>query len=94
MDTQDDIVAASANATGKRVVCQQVSVEVFAKSIEFLGGFAEMFVERSQGQEEHGYDGIGTDEKVAWAAEQAKAGQVNNLREISSEKSACACVYF
>jgi hypothetical protein len=45
MYTRDDIVAASAKTTGKRVVRQQVPVKVFAKSIEFLGRFAEMFVE-------------------------------------------------
>jgi hypothetical protein len=72
MYTQDGIVAAIANATGKGVVCQQVSVEVFAKSIEFLGGFAEMFVEGFWAQGEHGYDGIGTDKKIASAAEQTE----------------------
>ncbi|KAH7074600.1 HSCARG dehydrogenase [Paraphoma chrysanthemicola] len=80
--TQDEIVAAIRKTTGKNVVYQQVSVEEFAKSIEFLGGFAEIFVEGFQAQAMYGYYGLGTDEKVAWAAEQAETlGRLTTLEE-------------
>ncbi|KAH7087559.1 HSCARG dehydrogenase [Paraphoma chrysanthemicola] len=80
--TQDEIVAAIVKTTGKKVVYQQVSVEEFAKIIEFLGGFAEIFVEGFQAQAMYGYYGLGTDEKVAWAAEQAETqGRLTTLEE-------------
>ncbi|KAF2024434.1 NAD(P)-binding protein [Setomelanomma holmii] len=80
--TQDEIVSALVKATGKKIVYKQVSVDEFAKSIDFLGGFAEIFVEGFQAQEEYGYYGPGTEEGVAWAAEQAETqGRLTTLEE-------------
>lgn len=75
--TSEEIVAAIAKATGKKVVFKQVPVEEFRESI---GNLPDMFVELFDYYEEFGYFGPETESLVAWAAENAR-GKLTTFEE-------------
>ena len=64
-------------ASGKTVVYKQLSNEDFAKSLPFMG---ELFADGGAFQDEYGYFGPGTEEKVAWSAKNAR-GKLTTLPE-------------
>ena len=73
----EEIVAALAKSTGKKIIYKQVSFEDFGKSMPFA---ADLWVDGYHAQEEYGYYGLGSEEAVAWAAAQAR-GRLATLDE-------------
>ena len=72
-----EIAAILSKASGKTVVYKQLSDEEFKDSLPFMG---ELFAQGGAFQAEYGYFGPGTEEKVAWAAENAR-GKLTTLPE-------------
>ena len=73
----EEVATIMSKATGQTVVCKQISVEEFQKSLPFE---ADMFAEMSSYTEEFGYYGPETEQSVAWAAENAR-GKLSTLQE-------------
>ena len=77
----EEIAAIISKTTGKTVIYQQVSLEEFKKSLPFdSSDISDIFVEGFSCQEEFGYYGPGSQELVAWAAENAR-GRLSSLEE-------------
>jgi len=77
----DEITAIMSKTTGKKVVYKQIPLEEFRKSIPYG---ADFFLEGLSFQEEFGYYGPGTEEKVKWSAANAR-GQLRGLEEYLEE---------
>ena len=72
-----EIAVILSKASGKTVVYKQLSNEDFKDSLPFMG---ELFAQGGACQAEYGYFGPGTEEKVAWAAKNAR-GKLTTLPE-------------
>ncbi|KAF7952372.1 uncharacterized protein EAE97_001869 [Botrytis byssoidea] len=77
INSMDEIVAALSKSSGKNIVCEQVSEETFKSGLPFA---AEMFADYYSFCEEFGYWSPGSEEKVAWAVENAR-GKLATLEE-------------
>ncbi|TGO17639.1 hypothetical protein BTUL_0016g01080 [Botrytis tulipae] len=75
--TMEEIVAALSKSSGNNIVYEQVSEETFKSGLSFA---AEMFAKYFSFCEEFGYWGPGSEEKVAWAVENAR-GKLATLEE-------------
>ncbi|TGO47260.1 hypothetical protein BCON_0286g00030 [Botryotinia convoluta] len=73
----EEIVAALSKSSGKTIVYKQVSADDFKSGMTFA---AELFAEYFSFCEEFGYWGPGSEEKVAWAIENAR-GRLSTLEE-------------
>ena len=73
----EEVAAIMSKASGKTIICEQISVEDFQNSLPFAGDiFAEVF----SYQEEFGYWGPDSEKLVAWAMENAR-GRLSTLEE-------------
>ncbi|TGO31385.1 hypothetical protein BHYA_1336g00010 [Botrytis hyacinthi] len=75
--TMEEIVAALSKSSGRNIVYEQVSEDTFKSGLSFA---AEMFAEYFSFCEEFGYWGPESEEKVAWAVENAR-GKLATLEE-------------
>ncbi|KAL9099093.1 MAG: hypothetical protein Q9163_005356 [Psora crenata] len=76
----EDVAAIMSEATGKTVICKQIPLQEFRKSMPFDADTTNMFVEAFSCQEEFGSYGPDSKKLVAWAAENAR-GRLSTLKE-------------
>lgn len=78
MYSMTEMAEALSKSTGKKVVYKQVTDEEFAKSLPEM--VAQLFVDYFNYINDYGYYGPGTEEKVEWAAKQAR-GKLSTFDE-------------
>ena len=75
--SMEEMVAALTKSTGQKVVYRQVPSDEFRASLP--EAIADIFLEAFGFYDEFGYFGPGTDELVAWAAGNARGGNLTTL---------------
>jgi uncharacterized protein YbjT (DUF2867 family) len=81
--TMEEMAEIIGKVSAKTVVYQQVPEEQFRQFLP-QNGFADILIEMMLYQQDFGYYGPGTKEKVAWAVENAR-GKVNTFEEYLKE---------
>ncbi|MCJ1377824.1 hypothetical protein MMC17_000920 [Xylographa soralifera] len=76
----EEIVAIMSKATGKTVVYKQIPLEEFKKSLSFMVGMVDFYVEGFSYMEEFGYCGPDSKDLVAWAVANAR-GRLSTFEE-------------